>query len=69
MMASSGRLKPGEKGKLTAKIDTHNRSGLTTKSVEVFTNDPERPKVVLMLKADIEGQEHPKASQQKAVPQ
>lgn len=53
MMASSSHLKPGEKGSLTASVDTRNRAGTTVKSVEVFTNDPDRPRVVLTLKADI----------------
>jgi hypothetical protein len=52
-MASSSHLKPGEKGSLTASVDTRNRAGTTVKSVEVFTNDPDRPRVVLTLKADI----------------
>ena len=63
-MASSSRLKPGEKGSLTATVDTRNRMGLTVKTVEVFTNDPDRPKVVLTLKADIKGKELPASSRQ-----
>ena len=56
-MASSSHLKPGEKGKLTAIIDTHGKGGLLVKSVEVFSNDPERPKITLTLKADIRAAE------------
>jgi hypothetical protein len=63
-MASSDHLKPGEKGSLTARIDTHNRQGLTVKTVEVFTNDPDRPRVVLTLRADIKGRERPASPQQ-----
>ena len=68
-MASSSHLKPGEKGSLTAKVDTHNRSGEIVKSVEVYTNDPVRPKVVLSLKADIKGKERPLSPQQKTITQ
>lgn len=64
MMASSSHLKPGEKGRLTATVDTRNRMGLTVKTVEVFTNDPDRPKVVLTLKADIKGKERPASPRQ-----
>jgi hypothetical protein len=67
VMASSSHLKPGEKGSLTATVDTHNRMGLTVKTVEVFTNDPERPKVVLTLKADIKGKARPMSPQQKRI--
>ena len=67
-MASSGHLKPGEKGSLTASIDTRDRAGLIAKSVEVFTNDPERRRVVLTLKADIKGKERPPSPQQKTLP-
>ncbi len=58
-MASSSHLKPGEKGKLTAKVDTNNRAGVIVKHVEVYTNDPARPKIVLSLKADIKAKEQP----------
>ena len=64
-MASSSHLKPGEKGRLTAKVDTRNRAGAIMKSVTVYTNDPVRPKVVLSLKADIKGKERLPSPQQK----
>jgi len=52
-MASSSRLKPGEKGKITAKVDIKGRRGIISKSVQVFSNDPKRPVVTLFLKAMI----------------
>jgi len=58
-MASSSHLKPGEKGTLTASIDTRSRVGMTVKSVEVFTNDPAKPRLVLTLKAYIKGRDRP----------
>jgi len=52
-MASSSRLKPGEKGKITAKINIKDRAGSISKSVQVFSNDPKRHIVSLFLKAII----------------
>ena len=53
-MASSSHLKPGEKGKITAKIDMRGRKGTLYKTVQVFSNDPKRPSVVLSLRATIQ---------------
>lgn len=52
-MASSSRLKAGEKGKIIVKIDIKGRVGSISKSVQVFSNDPKRPVVTLVLKAII----------------
>ena len=54
-MASSSHLKPGEKGKITATVDTANRTGLLVKSIDVTSNDTKRPKITLTLKADVRG--------------
>jgi len=51
-MAGSSRLKPGERGSITVRVDIGDRIGKIVKTVEVFSNDPERPKVTLTLKAD-----------------
>lgn len=51
MMASSSRLKPGEEGKIVAKVDIKGKSGFISKTVKVFTNDPQKPEVILVLKA------------------
>ncbi len=52
-MASSSHISPGEKGKITAKIDTSQRRGMLFKTIDVLSNDPKRPKATLTLKADI----------------
>jgi hypothetical protein len=52
-MASSSHLMPGEKGSITAKIDTLTKKGITSETIEVISNDPKRPKVTLMLQATI----------------
>ncbi|MFH0932862.1 MAG: hypothetical protein V1832_00910 [Nitrospirota bacterium] len=53
-MASSSRLKPGEEGKIVATIK--GTIGFITKTVKVFTNDPKKPVVALVLKALIKTQ-------------
>jgi hypothetical protein len=52
-MASSSHLKPGEQGRIVAKVATAYRSGVLHKSIDVFTNDPRRPRVILALKVRI----------------
>jgi hypothetical protein len=56
-MASSSQIKPGEKGKITAKVDIRGRSNELSKSIQVSSNDPKRPVVTLFLKATIKKQE------------
>ena len=51
-MAGSSHLKPGESGSITVKVDFGFGIGKIVKTVEVFSNDPERPKVILTLVAD-----------------
>jgi hypothetical protein len=53
VMASSSQLKPGEKGKLIAKINIKGRVGSVSKGVQVFSNDPKRSLVTLFLNATI----------------
>ena len=53
-MASSSRLKPGEKGSITAKVDTAQRNSILVKTIQLISNDPKRPTVVLTLKATIQ---------------
>lgn len=50
-MASSSHIKPGDSGKITARIDTKGRIGPVSKSIQVYSNDPKRPVVSLTLKA------------------
>lgn len=54
MVASSSRLEPGEKGSINAKVYTKGRRGHISKSIRVFSNDPERPVVKLSFSATIE---------------
>ena len=53
-MASSSHLKAGEKGKITAHIDMKGRAGTLLKTVQVYSNDPKRPSVVLSLRATVQ---------------
>lgn len=52
-MASSSHLKPGEKGGIAARVYTEGRKGIVFKTVQVSSNDPQRPVVVLSLRAKI----------------
>jgi hypothetical protein len=51
-MAGSSHLKPGENGSIKVRVDFGYGIGKIVKTVEVFSNDPERPKVTLNLVAD-----------------
>jgi hypothetical protein len=48
-MASSSHLKQGEGGVISARVATLNKSGAFTDTIEVKSNDPKRPKVILTL--------------------
>jgi hypothetical protein len=55
-MASSSHVKPGEKGKILAKINIKNIRGrkvYISKTVKVLSNDPKVPLIKLGLKAII----------------
>jgi hypothetical protein len=52
-MASSDHLKPGEKGKIKAKVELDGRKGIISKGINVYSNDPKRPAVTLILKAAV----------------
>jgi cytochrome c553 len=49
-MASSSRLKPGEKGKIKVAVDIRGKFGKIVKTVQVVTNDPQRRQTTLSLK-------------------
>jgi cytochrome c5 len=57
-MASSSRLKPGERGKIKAAIDIKGKLGKIFKTVKVYTNDPKKPVTTLSLRLSIEDQFH-----------
>ncbi len=52
-MASSSRLKAGQTGTILVSVNTSNRRGVILKTVEVLTNDPRKPRVILTLRADV----------------
>jgi hypothetical protein len=52
-MASSSHIKPNDRGKITIKVDTARRKGKLIKTVDILSNDPQRSKVTLTLKADV----------------
>ena len=48
-MASSSRLEPQGKGKISVKVDIKGKSGNIQKTIQVYTNDPANPVTVLSL--------------------
>jgi len=54
VVASSSRLKPGEKGNIEAKVYTKGKIGSISKSINVISNDPKRQSVRLSIKTTIE---------------
>jgi uncharacterized protein DUF1573 len=56
VVASSSHLNPGEKGRITAKIDIKGRVGVVSKTIQVFSNDPKRHVVSLSVRAIIKKQ-------------
>jgi len=44
---------PGETAKIRAQVETDSFSGAIAKTIAVFTNDPENPKLQLVVKAEI----------------
>jgi hypothetical protein len=49
-VASSGHLKPQEEGKINVAVDVKGKSGSLSKTVQVYTNDPDKPVTTLTLK-------------------
>jgi len=49
-VASSGHLKPGEKGRISVSVDVRRKSGGLTKTVQVFTNDPKKAITTLSVR-------------------
>jgi hypothetical protein len=52
-MLSSSILKPGDKGTIRTTVTTAGLAGPLSKTVQVLSNDPQRPVVKLMLKAHV----------------
>jgi len=53
VVASSSHLKAGEKGSIIARASTLMKKGFLTETIEVVSNDPKRPTVILTLQATI----------------
>ncbi len=47
------KIAPGESGKVKARVKTDNFGGPIAKSIAVFTNDPDNPKLQLVVKANV----------------
>jgi len=54
-MASLSQIKPGESGRITATLTVQHYSGMITKEIAVYSNDPGKPRVNLLLKAEVRG--------------
>ncbi|HEC97572.1 MAG TPA: hypothetical protein ENI58_05355 [Nitrospirae bacterium] len=52
-MVSSDRLAPAEKGEISVTLRTDRKKGFIASTVQVRTNDPLRPLVILNLKANV----------------
>lgn len=52
-MVSSDHIAPGGEGTIKAVVQTDNERGIITKTVQVRTNSPERPLVILRLRARV----------------
>ncbi len=50
---SSDHLEPGIEGQIKATVDTAGRAGRLEKFITVYTNDPVRPEVTLMLTLNV----------------
>jgi len=59
-MASSSRLKPGEKGKIRVSVDIRGKLGTIYKTVQVRTNDPNAPQTTLAVRMSIKDPTHMK---------
>jgi cytochrome c5 len=59
-MASSSRLKPGEKGKIRISVDIRGKLGTIYKTVQVRTNDPKTPQTTIAVRMTIKDATHMK---------
>ncbi len=51
--AGQGPLKPGESDSVTVYVDTAGKNGKLTTGVRMFTNDPGKHSLVLVIKARV----------------
>jgi hypothetical protein len=52
-MASSSRLEPQEKGKISIQVDIKGKTGNMQKTVQVHTNDPANPVTNLSVRMQV----------------
>ncbi|MFZ5948960.1 MAG: DUF1573 domain-containing protein [Stygiobacter sp.] len=52
-LLSSKKLQPGESGNLRIELDTNGREGKLTRTIVIYSNDPEGPNQVITLIANI----------------
>ena len=58
MVASSSRLKPGERGKINVSVDIRGRTGYISKTIQVYANDPINPVTKLAIRMHIKDRVH-----------
>ena len=66
-MASSSRLKPGEKGKIRVSVNVQGKSGVVFKSIRVYTNDPNINVTSLTVTMIVKDKLHIKKHEAKAI--
>lgn len=57
-MASSSRLEPQEKGKISIKVDIKGKTGNIHKTIQVHTNDPQNPVTNLFVIMQVKDRLH-----------
>ena len=58
MVASSSRLKPGERGKINVSVDIRGKTGYISKTIQVYANDPKNPVTKLAVQIYIKDLAH-----------
>jgi len=58
VVASSSRLKPGERGKINVSVDIRGRTGYISKTIQVYANDPKNPVTKLAVQMYIKDRIH-----------
>jgi hypothetical protein len=58
VVASSSRLKPGERGKIHVSVDIRGRIGYLSKTIQVYANDPQNPVTNLGVRMYIKDRVH-----------
>jgi len=66
-MASSSRLKPGEKGKVSVSVDINGKSGNISKTIQIFSNDTKKPVTTISVVMKVKDRFHIKKSEAKAI--